>query len=157
MCIRDRSRANDLNKAGISTAVYWGGQWVLWGGHTAAYKFGAVTDKRVIFDNNIRMMMHVTNSFQREWALTIDQPMTRAMADTIKAREQEKADALVAVGALIGAPEVLFLESENSTAELAEGNFVWNFTATPTPQFKSGTMRVAYTDAGFDSYFGEEA
>ena len=153
----DQSRANDLNKAGISTAVYWGGQWVLWGGHTAAYKFGAVTDKRVIFDNNIRMMMHVTNSFQREWALTIDQPMTRAMADTIKAREQEKADALVAVGALIGAPEVLFIESENSTAELAEGNFVWNFTATPTPQFKSGTMRVAYTDAGFDSYFGEEA
>ena len=153
----DQTMANELNKVGISTLVFWGGQWVLWGGHTAAYKFGAVADKRVIFDNNIRMMMHVTNSFQREWALTIDQPMTRAMADTIKAREQEKADAMVAVGALIGAPEVLFVESENSTAELAEGNFVWNFTATPTPQFKSGTMRVAYTDAGFDSYFGEEA
>lgn len=153
----DQSRANDLNAAGISTAVYWGGQWVLWGGHTAAYKFGAVTDNRVIFDNNIRMMMYITNSFQQEWALTIDQPMTLALADTIKNREQEKADALVAIGALIGAPEVLFLESENSTSELVEGNFVWDFSATPTPQFKSGTMRVAYTDAGFDSYFGGEA
>lgn len=153
----DQSRANELNEKGISTAVYWGGQWVLWGGHTAAYKFGAVTDKRVIFDNNIRTMMYVTNSFQQEWALTIDEPMTRAMADTIKNREQAKADALVAVGALIGAPEVLFLESENSTDELAEGNFVWDFSATPTPQFKSGTARVAYTDAGFNSYFGEEA
>lgn len=153
----DQSRANDLNAKGISTVVYWGGQWVLWGGHTAAYEFGAVTDRRVIFDNNIRMMMYITNSFQQEWALTIDEPMTRALADTIKAREQEKADALVAVGALIGEPEVLFLESENSTDELVEGNFVWDFAATPTPQFKSGTMRVAYTDEGFDTYFGEEA
>ena len=152
----DQTRANDLNAKGISTVVYWGGQWVLWGGHTAAYTFGAVTDNRVIFDNNIRIMMYISNSFQQEWALTIDQPMTRAMADTIRSREQEKADALVAVGALIGAPEVLFLESENSTDELVEGNFVWDIAATPTPQFKSGTMRVAYTNAGFETYFGEE-
>lgn len=152
----DQSRANDLNAQGISTMVYWGGRWVLWGGHTCAYKFGSVTDNRVIFDNNIRMMMYITNSFQQEWAVDIDEPMTRAKADTIKAREQEKADALVAVGALIGAPEVLFLESENSTAELAEGNFYWDFKGTPTPQWKSGTLRVAYTDEGFSTYFGEE-
>lgn len=153
----DQSRANDLNAHGISTAVFWGGQWVLWGGHTSAYEFGAVTDKRVIFDNNIRMMMYITNSFQQEWALTIDEPMTVALAESIRAREQEKADRLVAIGALIGEPQVLFLEDENSTDELAEGNFVWDFSGTPTPQFKSGTLRVAYTDAGFASYFGEEA
>lgn len=152
----DQQQANELNEVGISTAVFFGGQWVLWGGHTGAYKFGKVTDNRVIFDNSIRMMMYITNSFQQEHALTIDQPMTRAMADTIRNREQEKADALVAIGALIGAPEVRFDESSNSTAELVEGNFVWDFAATPTPQFKSGTLRVAYTDAGFDSYFGEE-
>lgn len=153
----DQSRANDLNAKGISTVVYWGGQWVLWGGHTAAYDFNNVLDKRAIFDNSIRMMMYITNSFQQEWALTIDAPMTLALSETIKNREQEKADALVAIGALIGSPEVLFLEDENSTSVIAEGNFVWDFSATPTPQFKSGTMRVAYTDAGFNSYFGEEA
>ena len=153
----DQQQGNELNAAGISTAVFWGRQWVLWGGHTAAYQFGKVTDNRVIFDNSIRMMMHITNSFQEEHALTIDQPMTRALADTIRNREQEKADALAAVGALIGSPEVRFDEEANSTAELVEGNFVWDFSATPTPQFKSGTLRVAYTDAGFDSYFGEEA
>ncbi len=152
----DQNRANDLNAAGISTAVYWGGQWVLWGGHTAAYKFGNVLDSRVVFDTNIRMMMYITNRFQQEWALTIDQPMTLSLADTIRNREQEKADAFVAIGALIGSPEVQFIESENSTAEMVEGNFVWDFSATPTPQFKSGTMRVAYTDAGFESYFGGE-
>lgn len=153
----DQNRANELNAAGISTAVYWGGQWVLWGGHTAAYKSGAVTDARVIFDNTIRMMMYQSNEFQKDWALTIDGPMTKALADTIKNQEQAKADALVAVGALIGTPVVDFLESENSTGEMVEGNFVWNYKGTPTPQFKSGTMRVAYTDEGFSSFFGEEA
>lgn len=151
----DQTRANDLNAAGITTIVYWGARWVVWGPHTAAYKFGAVTDPRVIFDNSLRMMMYISNSFQQEWATTIDEPMTRALSDTIKNREQEKADALVAVGALIGNPVVTFEESENSTAELVEGNFVWGFEGTPTPPFKSGTLQVAYTDEGFDTYFGE--
>lgn len=151
----DQQRANELNAVGISTVVFWGGAWMLWGGHTAAYKFDDVTDNRAIFDNSIRMMMHITNSFQKEWALTIDKPMTLALAQSILNREQEKADALVAIGALIGAPVVLFEQSENPTSELVEGNFVWDFAATPTPQFKSGTMRVAYTDAGFTSYVGE--
>jgi phage tail sheath protein FI len=151
----DQTRANELNANGISTAVFWGGQWVLWGGHTAAYKFGEVSDNRVIFDNNIRMMMHILNSFQKEWAVTIDRPMTIALAESIKNREQEKADALCAVGALVGTPIVEFVETENSDQNLIEGNFVWDFDATPTPQFKAGTIRVAYTDAGFSSIFEE--
>lgn len=151
----DHNQGNDLNESGITTIVYWGGQWVLWGPHTAAYKHGAVTDYRNVFDTSIRMMKHILNSFQEEHALTIDRPMTRAMADTIKNREQEKADALVAVGALIGTPVVEFRESANSVAELVEGNFTWDIKGTPTPPWKSGTLNVAYTTAGFDSYFGE--
>lgn len=151
----DQQTANELNAVGITTVVFWGGQWVLWGPHTAAYRFGEVNDNRVIFDNSLRTMMYITNSFQLEHALTIDQPMTRAMADTIKNREQEKADALAAMGALIGTPVVEFTEADNSTADLVEGNFTWTQKATPTPPFKSGTMRVAYTTEGFDSYFGE--
>lgn len=151
----DQQRGNELNAAGITTAVYWGGEWVLWGPHTAAYRYGSVADLRTVFDNTIRMMLYVTNRFQTEHALTIDRPMTRAMADSIKNREQEKADALVALGAFIGKPVVEFRETDNSTTELAEGNFVWRFEGTPTPPFKSGTLKVAYSSAGFDSYFGE--
>lgn len=151
----DQQRANELNAAGITTVVYWGGQWVLWGPHTAAYQFGAVTDNRNIFTNNIRMMMYVSNSFQADHALTIDQPMTRAMKDTILNREQEKMDALAAMGAFIGKPVVGFDASDNTTADLVEGNFTWGFEGTPTPPFKSGTLKVAYTTAGFDTYFGE--
>ena len=152
----DQSRANTLNADGITTVAYFGGQWVLWGGHTAAYKHGATADSRAIFDNSIRMMMHITNRFQSDWAMTIDEPMTLALAETIKQREQEKADALVAIGALIGSPVVHFVRSANSDSAILEGNFVWDFEATPTPQLKSATMRVAYSTAGFNSYFGEE-
>ena len=151
----DQQQANGLNAVGISTIVYWGGAWVLWGPHTAAYQYGENQDPRNVFDNSIRMMMYQSNSFQEEHAVTIDGPMTRAMADTIRNREQEKADALATVGAYIGTPVVDFLESDNSTADLVEGNFVWSFKGTPTPPFKSGTLKVAYTTAGFTSYFGE--
>ena len=151
----DQQRANTLNANGISTIVYWGGQWVLWGPHTAAFKHGSVTDNRSVFDVSIRMMMYVSNSFQQDHAMIIDKPMTRAMADSIKIREQEKADALAAIGALIGTPKVEFLEGDNSTGQLVEGNFVWVNTNTPTPPFKSGTLKVAYSTEGFNTYFGE--
>lgn len=151
----DQQQGNELNAAGITTIVYWGGEWVLWGPHTAAYKYGAVPDSRVIFDNSIRTMMYVTNDFQREWAFDIDSPMTRAKADTIKVREQEKADARAVMGAFIGKPVVRFDPTENPTGELVEGNFVWDFEGTPTPPWKAGTLRVAYTTEGFNSYFGE--
>ena len=151
----DQQSANGLNADGITTIVYWGGQWVLWGPHTAAFKHDDVQDNRSIFDNSIRMMMYVSNSFQADHALTIDQPMTVAMVDTIKNLEQEKMDALAAVGAFVGVPVVEFLQSDNSTDALVQGDFVWSFKGTPTPPFKSGTLKVAYTTAGFDSYFGE--
>lgn len=150
----DQQTANQLNANGITTAVYWGGINVLWGPHTAAFVDGAITDNRAIFDNSIRTMMYVTNSFQQEWGLTIDQPMTRALADTIKNVEQEKADALKAIGALIGKPVVAFVESDNTVDNLVQGDFVWKNEMTPTPPFKSGTLKVAYTTDGFAAEFG---
>ena len=151
---------NTLNADGITTAVFFGGQWVLWGPHTAAFTQETHDegdlDNRDIFDSNIRMMMYIINSFQLDWATTIDQPMTRALSETIKEREQEKADALAAVGALIGLPVVDFNESDNSTGELMQGNFVWRFEGTSPPPFKSGAIMVAYTADGYASYFAEE-
>lgn len=152
----DQFRANSLNEKGISTVVYFGGRWVLWGNHTAAYSYGNVEDNRVIFDNNVRMLMYISNSFQKDWATTIDAPMTLAMSDTIRQREQEKADALAAVGALIGTPVVIFEKTSNVEGELIEGNFVWDFVGTPTPPMKSATLRVAYSTEGFATYFGKE-
>lgn len=150
----DQQTANKLNEKGITTAVFWGGVDVLWGPHTAAYDYDALTDNRVIFDNSIRTMMHVTNSFQQEWGLDIDKPMTKALAETIKNREQEKADALKAMGALIGEPVVEFNPSENTVDDMVQGDFTWSNKLTPTPPFKSGTLKVAYTTEGFTAEYG---
>ena len=152
----DQQTANQLNENGITTFVYWGARWVLWGPHTAAYKFGAVTDPRSIFDVSMRMLMYIVNGFQQRNALNIDKPMTRAMKDTILNSEQAELDALVSVGALIGSPTIEFDEAENSHDELIEGNFYWNFGVTPTPPAKSLTAYVAYTDSGFTTYLGGE-
>lgn len=150
----DQQRANELNEAGIGTIVYWGARWVLWGPHTAAYQFGAVTDPRNVFGVSMRMLMYLTNGFQQRHALQIDEPMNRALKDTILNQEQDELNALVAQGALIGSPVIRFDESNNSTDEMIEGNFYWDFEATPTPPAKSLNASVAYTDAGFQSLLG---
>lgn len=151
----DQQDANDLTMNGIGTIIAWGGNWVLWGDHTAAYTYGAVVDARAIFDVSMRMLFHITNDFQREWSPKIDKPMTVQLRDRILNREQEKLDSLVAQRALLGDPKVLFLESENSTTDLINGDFRWDIAATPTPPLKSATVYVAYTDAGFSAYFAD--
>lgn len=151
----DQQDGNDLTSNGIMTIIAWGGNWVLWGDHTAAYTYGADVDPRAIFDVSMRMLFHITNSFQREWSPKIDKPMTLQLRDRILNREQEKLDALVAEGALIGEPQVLFLESENDTTDLMNGDFRWDIAVTPTPPLKSATVYVAYTDAGFSAYFSD--
>lgn len=62
------------------------------------------------------------------------------------------------MGALIGEPKILFLESENSTTDIMNGDFRWDINVTPTPPLKSASVYVAYTDAGFSVYYegGEE-
>jgi len=152
----DQQTGNLLNEKGITTAVFWAGQWVLWGPHTAAFAFGGGHDARSIFDVNIRMLMHVTNSFQLDHGTSIDKPMTPAEKDTILNMEQEKLDALVSVGALIGNPVVRFLETDNPVSYMINGDFMWDIAVTNTPPFKSGTARVVYTDEGFAAFFGGE-
>lgn len=152
----DQTTAKELTSSGISTCVFWGGNWVLWGDHTAAYEYGADVDPRVIFDVSMRMLFHITNSFQREWGVDIDGTFDKQLRDRIINREQEKLDALVAIGALIGHPEIVFLDSENSTTDMMNGDFRWDIAVTPTPPLKSATVYVAYTDAGFVTYFKDD-
>ena len=150
----DKTDANQLTAAGISTAIFWGGNWRAWGDHTAAYTYGGSHKAREVFDVNMLMLFHITNSFQKDWGLTIDEPMTLALRDTIVNREQEKLDALVAQGALIGSPTVDFVETNNPIGDVMNGNFRWDISATITPPLKSATGVVCYTDAGFSAYFG---
>ncbi|MCR4834369.1 MAG: phage tail sheath family protein, partial [Butyrivibrio sp.] len=125
---------------------------------TAAYAYGdSSQDAAVIFDTNIRMLMHITNGFQQRHGIDVDTPLTLAKKESIRIEEQQYLDVLAGIGALIGDPQCLFLESENSTSDMVNGDFVWNITCTITPQLKSATAKVTYTDEGFSALFGEEA
>ena len=152
----DQQTANGLNEKGITTACFWGGQWVLWGPHTAAYVYNGGTDKRATFDVNIRMLTYITNRFQLDHGTKIDQPMTPQDRDVILNEERAKLDTLTGIGALIGSPSVEFLETENALTDMMNGDFVWNFSVTNTPPNKSSTARVGYTDEGFAAFFGNE-
>ena len=152
----DQQTGNGLNEKGITTACFWGGKWVLWGPHTAAFSYNGSTDARAIFDVNIRMLMHVTNSFQQDHGTEIDQPMTPQLRDTILNAEKEKLDTLTGMGALMGTPSVVFLETANPVSDMMNGDFVWDFNVTNTPPFKSGKARVGYSDEGFAAFFETE-
>lgn len=148
----DQQAANQLNAHGITTAVGWAGEWVLWGPHTAAYCDGASYDQRAAFATGIRMLFYLTNAFQARWAPYIDGPMTRQLQDRILNSEQERLDALVAQGALVGAPQILFESSGNPDSSLLSGDFLWEVAVTPVLPLKSATVRVSYTDEGLSSY-----
>lgn len=152
----DQQDANELNAKGITTLIYWEGEWILWGPHTAAYKYGANVDAAAIFETNIRMLMHITNGFQRRHGSKIDSPLTPNDKDAILAEEQEELDSLQARGALIGEPEVTFTEEENPITNMLNGDFMWHHIVTVTPLLKSATCRATYTDEGFQAFFGEE-
>lgn len=147
---------NALNEYGISTAIAWGGQVRLWGGHTAGYAFGnSNNEASAIFDTNIRMLCYIVNGFQTRWIDKIDQPMTLALKETILFTEQALLDGYVAQGALVGNPQVVFTPTNNPNSDIVQGVFTWDISATPTPQFKTARAIVAYTTDGFDAYISE--
>lgn len=153
----DQMEGNDLNENGITTLIYWEGSYKLWGPHTAAFQYNNSMDAAGIFDVNMRMLMHCTNGFQKRNGTQIDKPMTPNDRESILISEQGELDALKGVGALIGEPEILFLENENTRSDMVNGDFVFHIMATPTPPMKSATAKITYTDKGFSAFFGEEA
>lgn len=148
----DKQRGNALNENGIRTAVPSNGQMVLWGGHTGSYSYGVTSDPALIFDTNIFMRNHLINRFQRVWGDRIDGIMNLQFKDIILDSEQDYLDSLVARGYLIGEPAIMFNASENSTSDMVNGDFTFSITETNSPQFKSATVSVSYTDAGFSVF-----
>lgn len=152
----DQEESKELTSKGISTLVFWGGNYVLWGDHTAQYEFGKEMDARAIFDVSIRMLYYCTNGFQMRHGEDIDEPFTVNLKDSILEEEQTYLDALVADGALIGEPKIEFIESSNSDEDILNGDFRFDLPVTPTPPLKSATIYVSYTDAGFSVYTESE-
>ena len=57
----------------------------------------------------------------------------------------------------MGNPQILFNSKDNPTTDIMNGDFLFDIPVTVTPQGKSYTAKVYYTDDGLASYVGEEA
>lgn len=151
----DEVQANDLNSKGITTVNFRGGTWVLWGPHNANYEYGTSVDPENVFDASIRMMMYLTNSFQKNYLADTDGPLNRSKVQTILNDSQTWLNSLIADGKMLYG-NIAFNETSNPTSSIVEGDFVFDTQVTTTPTAKSLTFAVQYTTKGISTLFGGE-
>ena len=152
----DEGTVNKLLGAnGIVSAIFHGGEWVLWGAHTASYDQSSANSVNVS-ETNLAMMQYLTNDFQVRRAGDIDKPMSRNRLDQIVAEEQAILDALGpnGVGALLYG-EARKVTSGQTASDIASGDFIVEWEITQTPNTKSITGRARSTDEGYETYYGE--
>lgn len=150
----DQEDANRLNAAGIDTLTYWEGTWRIWGSHTAAFANDKVmSDRRDIFDVNVRMVQYVANLFQRRYGDEVDKPMMRSRKDTILNDFQAQLDAMISDGALLLAT-IDFEEEKNTLDDMVEGNFVFTTEISNPVPGKNLTTSVRWTSEGLLLIFG---
>jgi phage tail sheath protein FI len=150
-----QSRANDLNEKGITTAIYSGGKYVLWGPHMANYEYGVTDKPEDVFDVNIMTNKYLLNDFQSRNGDLIDQSMTRSEIDALINSEQMILDSLVSSGKILFG-KINFNSENNSTSDVINGDFSFDTMVTNTPLAKSITNRVQYTSQGVENLYGGE-
>lgn len=146
-------RANRLNEKGITTALYFGGKWVLWGPHMANFEYGATNKAEELFDVNIRTNIYLSNDYQVRNVDTIDKPMSRNDVDALLNTEQMRINSLVAEGKLLYG-SVDFITADNPKSDLLQGDFSFRTAVTNTPPAKSITNRIQYTSKGIENLIG---
>ncbi|WP_040948473.1 phage tail sheath family protein [Gorillibacterium massiliense] len=152
----DEIQANELNAHGITTFIFRGGIWVLWGPHNANYEDSVEVDPKNVFDASIRMMRYLTNTFQKRYMHLIDGPLTHILVDTILNDAGTWLNSLIADGKLL-AGTIRFNESSNPTSSMITGDFLFDIQTTTTPVAKSLTFKVQYTTSGLNALFGGES
>lgn len=148
--------SNELNEVGIATFNFSDMAWVTWGVCMANFTEAGRGDisPEQLNDVAIQMMDYVSNIFQKNYAKEIDKPMSVRDARDIVTGFQRTLDAMVSSGQLIYA-KVEFREDENSTANLASGDFTFNIAETNTPPKKSILGKVSYDAAALAEKFAE--
>jgi phage tail sheath protein FI len=152
----DEVQANSLNSKGVTTVAYRAGNWVLWGPHNGNYEDGGEIDPRDKFDCGIRMMMYLTNTFQRRYMQDVDSPLNRSKVDTILNDAQSWLNSLVGDGKVLFA-QIAFNETSNPVSSIVEGDFTFDVRTTTTPAGKSLTFKVQYTTQGISTLYGGES
>lgn len=148
-----QSRANELNEKGITTSIYSGGKYVLWGPHMGNYEYGVTDKPEEIFDVNIMTNKYLLNDFQSRNGDLIDQSMTRNEIDALMNSEQMILDSLSSSGKILYG-KISFKPENNSTSDIINGDFAFDTVVTNTPLAKSITNRVQYSSVGIEALYG---
>lgn len=145
--------ANKLNSKGITTALFYGGKWVLWGPHMSNFEYGETNKPEELFDVNRRMDIYLNNDFKKRNADKIDSPMSRNDIDALINTEQIRLNALVSEGKLLFG-SISFKNSNNISSDLMQGNFIFDTVTTATIPAKSLTQRIQYSSQGIKDMIG---
>ncbi|HWQ29881.1 MAG TPA: phage tail sheath protein [Negativicutes bacterium] len=152
----DEAQANTLNAVGITTGIFSGGKYVLWGPHMGCYEYGVTEAPEEVFDVNIWMDQYLNNDFQNRNMDNVDKPVDRRDIDYILNVEQQRLNSLITDGKLLYG-KIEFRATNNPDSDLIQGDFVFDSMVTYTPPGKSLTQRLQYTDKGVASLTGGEA
>ena len=142
-----------LNQNGVASAAFVGGQWVIWGCHSANYN-QTDADQINVSETNRMMLYYISNDFQRRRTRNVDKPLSDNDLRTIKSEEQARLDALVQIGALAYG-EVHISSEPVKDSDVYEGDYAFTFNITTTPLARSLTAIVNWTADGFVTYFAD--
>jgi len=152
----DETQANTLNEVGITTGIFSGGKYVLWGPHMGCYEFGVTEAPEEVFDVNVWMDQYLNNDFQVRNMDNVDKPVDRRDIDYILNVEQQRLNSLITEGKLLYG-KIEFVARNNPDSDLIQGDFIFDSMVTYTPPGKSLTQRLQYTDKGVTTLVGGEA
>lgn len=150
-----QSKANELNQNGITTAIFNGGKYVLWGPHMASFSYGTTDKPDEIFDTNVFMHKYLINDFNVRNGNLIDKAMTRNDVDSLINQENTILAAHVSAGRLLYG-SVEFSKDLNSNSDIVNGDFAIKSLVTEAPLAKSLTNYVQYTSEGINSLYSDE-
>ena len=141
----------NLNKNGICSAAFVGGQWVIWGAHSAEYD-QANGDNINVAETNYMMLFYLSNDFQVRRSADVDKPLSLNDIQSIIADEQARLDALVKIHALSYAKAYLNTD-EIAKSDMYFGDYMFSFDVTTTPIAKSLTVKVSWVGNGYATFF----
>lgn len=152
----DTLNANGIATMAFTTNMQWNTYGVCMANYSEANRGNIPPNK--LNDAAVQMMDFICNDFELQFGEIIHKPMSIRTANDIVEVYSKKLNAYVSQGILI-AGTIAFEASENSTADLADGQFTYSITETNTPPAKAIIANVTYDSDALDSYFdamGEE-
>jgi len=150
--------ADLLNANGICTMAFTTNmQWNTWGVCMANYSDDNRSNipPNKLNDVAVQMMDFICNDFELRFGDIVHKPMSIRQAHDIVESYGKTLNAYVSEGMLI-AGTISFEPSENSTADLAAGQFTYSIEETNTPPAKAIIANVTYDSDALNNYFATE-